>query len=43
MDEPPIIQAEPATGGKFGLGRIGLFFSLASVGALVLMWLAKPG
>ncbi len=43
MEEPPIIQAEPAAEQKPGLGRIGLWFSLASLGALVVTWLAKPG
>jgi hypothetical protein len=43
MEEPPIIQAEPATGRKAGLGRLGLYFSLASLAALFMVWLAKPG
>ena len=43
MDEPPIIQAEPAGESKAGLGRIGLYFSLAPLVALAVMILAKPG
>jgi hypothetical protein len=43
MEEPPIIQTEPAAGPKVGLGRIGLYFSLAALVALVIVHLAKPG
>ena len=43
MEPPPIIQAEPVTAPKAGLGRIGLFFSLVPLAALAVMWLAKPG
>ena len=43
MKEPPIIQAEPAPGSETGLGRLGLYFSLASLAALMMLWLAKPG
>jgi hypothetical protein len=42
MEQPPIIQMEPPTGGKAGLGRIGLYFSLAALGALGLLYLANP-
>ena len=37
------IQAEPAPGRETGLGRLGLYFSLASLAALMMLWLAKPG
>jgi len=43
MEEPPKIHAEPAPGRETGLGRLGLYFSLASLAALLMMWLAKPG
>ncbi len=43
MNEPPVIQVEPAKPQKVGLGRIGLVCSLAALGALAVMWLAKPG
>jgi hypothetical protein len=43
MEEPPIIQAEPLPDRKVGLGKIGLFFSLAPLVALAVMMLAKPG
>jgi hypothetical protein len=43
MEEPPIIHAEPTTGRNTGLGRLGLYFSLASLAALTMLWLAKPG
>ncbi len=43
MNEPPVIQAEPAAPPKAGLGRIGLCCSLAALGALAVMWLCKPG
>lgn len=43
MEEPPVIQAAPETHPKSGLGRIGLIFSLAALGAVALMWLCKPG
>jgi hypothetical protein len=43
MNEPPIIQAEAETSPKAGLGRIGLFFSLAPLVALAVMWLCNPG
>ena len=39
MEEPPIIQAEPAPDRKTGLGRIGLCFSLAPLAALAVMML----
>jgi hypothetical protein len=42
MEEPPIIETEPATGRNTGLGRLGLYFSLASLAALATMWLATP-
>jgi hypothetical protein len=43
MEEPPIIQAEPAAAPRARLGRIGLYFSLAPVAALAALILAKPG
>ncbi len=43
MEEPPVIPAEPVAVRKTALGRIGLYFSLAAVGAMLAMWLAKPG
>jgi hypothetical protein len=43
MEEPPIIQAEPARDRKAGLGRIGLCFSLAPLAALAAMMLFRPG
>ena len=43
MEQPPVIQAEPATARKAGLGRIGLCCSLVALGALAMMWLCKPG
>ena len=43
MEEPPIIQAEPAPSRETGLGQLGLYFSLASLAALFMVWLAKPG
>jgi hypothetical protein len=43
MEEPPIIQTQPVTGSSAGLGRIGLYFSLAALAALVVIRLAKPG
>jgi hypothetical protein len=43
MEQPPIIQAEPAADRKAGLGRIGLGFSLAGLGAFAAMMLFRPG
>ena len=43
MEQPPIIQAEPALDQKAGLGRIGLGFSLAPLVALAAMLLFHPG
>lgn len=43
MDQPPVIQAEPIPDRKAGLGRIGLCCSLVALGAMVVMWLCKPG
>ena len=43
MEEPPIIQTEPTAGRKAGLGRIGLYCTLASLASLMMVWLAKPG
>ena len=43
MNEPPVIQSEPATGPKTALGRIGCYFSLASLAALASMLLLHPG
>jgi hypothetical protein len=43
MEQPPIIQTEPATSPKAGLGRLGLYFSLAALAALMVIRLAKPG
>ncbi len=43
MEQPPIIQTEPTRGPKAGLGRLGLYFSLAALAALFMVWLAKPG
>jgi hypothetical protein len=43
MEQPPIIQAEPVMARKAGLGRIGLCFSLAALGALAAMMLFRPG
>jgi len=43
MEEPSIIQAEPVIAHKAGLGRIGLCFSLAAVGAFAAMMLFRPG
>jgi hypothetical protein len=43
MEQPPVIQAEPALGQQAGLGRIGLCFSLAPLVALAAMLLFHPG
>ena len=43
MEEPPIIQAPPTPGRETGLGRLGLYFSLASLAALAAMLLLHPG
>ncbi len=43
MEQPPIIRSEPAETQKFGLGRIGLFCSLAALGALAVLFLFRPG
>jgi hypothetical protein len=43
MEEPPVIPAEPLADRKAGLGRIGLYISLAPLAALATMWLCKPG
>jgi hypothetical protein len=43
MEQPPVIQAELVTTHRAGLGRIGLYFSLASVAALAAMLLLRPG
>jgi hypothetical protein len=43
MEQPPIIQAEPLPASKLGLGRIGLFISMAPLVALGAMLLCKPG
>jgi hypothetical protein len=43
MEEPPIIQAEPAADHKAALGRIGLYFSLAPLAAFAAILLMRPG
>ncbi len=43
MEPPPIIQAEPATERKAGVGRIGLYISIAPLVALAAMLIFKPG
>ena len=43
MEQPPIIQAEPAEERKAALGRIGLCFSLAPLVALAAILLMRPG
>jgi hypothetical protein len=43
MEEPPVIQAQPTPGRETGLGRLGFYFSLASLAALMMLWLVKPG
>jgi hypothetical protein len=43
MDQPPILQAEPAPGQKVGLGRLGLYVSLAPWVALAVLVWGKPG
>jgi hypothetical protein len=43
MEQPPIIQAEPETDHNVGLGRIGLYISLAPLAAITAMMLFKPG
>jgi hypothetical protein len=43
MEQPPIIQAEPAAERKAALGRIGLYISLAPLVALAAMLLFRPG
>jgi hypothetical protein len=43
MEQPPIIQAEPAADRKAALGRIGLFFSLAPLAAFAAILLMRPG
>jgi hypothetical protein len=43
MEPPPVIQLEPATDRKAGLGRIGLYVSLAPLTALAAMMLFRPG
>jgi hypothetical protein len=43
MEQPPIIQAEPALESKVGLGRIGMYVSLAPLVALAALMLGKPG
>ena len=43
MEQPPIIQAEPAVDRKAGVGRIGLYISLAPVAALAALRLFNPG
>jgi hypothetical protein len=41
MEQPPIIQAKPATDRRAVVGRIGLYFSLAALGTLGLLYLAN--
>ena len=43
MEEPPIIHAEPLADRKTGLGRIGLYVSLAPLAALAALILFRPG
>ena len=43
MKQPPIIQAKPAAERKAGVGRIGLYISLAPLAALAAMLLFHPG
>ena len=43
MEQPPIVQAEVPAERKVGLGRIGLYLSLAPLVAAATMWLCKPG
>jgi hypothetical protein len=43
MEQPPIIQAEPAAERKAGVGRIGLYFSLAPLAAYAAILLFRPG
>jgi hypothetical protein len=43
MEQPPLIQAESSPQQKVGLGRVGLYVSLAAIGALAVLMLAKPG
>ena len=43
MEQPPVIQAEPLPDHKTGLGRIGLYISLAPPVALAAMLLLHPG
>ena len=43
MEQPPILQAEPVADRKPGLGRIGLYLSLAPLVAITAMMLFHPG
>jgi hypothetical protein len=43
MEQPPIIQTMPAIERKAGVGRIGLYISLAPLTALAAMMLFHPG
>ena len=43
MEQPPIIQTEPAGSPKAAVGRLGLYFSVAAMAMLLMLWLVKPG
>ena len=43
MEQPPVIQTEPAAERKAGVGRIGLYVSLAPLAALAVLRLFNPG
>ncbi len=43
MEQPPIIQTVPAPERKAGLGRIGLYVSLAALIGILGLILGKPG
>jgi hypothetical protein len=43
MEQPPVIQAEPAAERKANLGRIGLYFAIAPLAAFAAIVLMRPG
>jgi hypothetical protein len=43
MEQPPVIQLEPAADRKAGLGRIGLYISLAPLAAYAAIMVFRPG
>ena len=43
MEQPPVMQTEPSEQRKAGLGRIGLYLSLAALLAIGALMMGKPG